>query len=159
MIFFFYSRGFVFISRFLQWVCLILNETKPTYDTIGDWAISVGPFCAKGKCKAQSAGSAVDVGCHCRDRKVFIFLCQFSNGSRVLTQGPRWRVGALRRLQVKSPFVAILGQKKKHPDQMKETFFHLFPKSVPAAASLLVASSFLLSACAHTISSAADAEW
>lgn len=34
--FFFYSRGFVFISRFLQWVCLILNETKPTCDTIGD---------------------------------------------------------------------------------------------------------------------------
>lgn len=111
--FFFYSRGFVFISRFLQWVCLILNETKPTYDTIGGWAVSVGPFCAKGKCKGQSAGSAVDVGRHCRDRKVFIFLVQSSNGSRVLTRGPRWRVAALRRLQVKSPFVAILGQKKK----------------------------------------------
>lgn len=50
------------------------------------------------------------------------------------------------------------GTKKKHPDQMKETLFHLFPKSGPAAASLLVASSFLLSACAHTISSVADAE-
>lgn len=135
----FFLHSFIYLRGF----ALILKLRSPSVGLCSfQWGLT---YCwpshqwvwTKGKCrgkrrekekenvKVKVQGQCECVSCRCCDREVFIFLCLSCSHTR-----PHWRVGALQRLKVKNPFVALLAwKKKKYLGQMKETFF-IFTQSL-----------------------------
>lgn len=84
---------------------------------------------AKGKCRGQSAGSVRVCRLSLLQLRSFHLPVSVFQRQPCSHMRPHWRVEALRRLQVKSPFVAFLAVKKDSRQDEGDFFFHLFPEA------------------------------